>query len=198
MSAERVAVLVLLGGTLGCAIVKSVQVEPDWDLKDRLRLKRLAVITAGPPSGASMPASVQQMWGLMARRYVNQKRDFIVKSDAPAGATAMTALCSSGIEGVLWLEPTLEQKGEGVEAQVSAKLSRCTDGAVAWQAQGAGSWESSDASLTEMTASYAAKLGAGVQPYVAPSFRLLKAVLDTLPNPELNDQDKDEKIALDE
>jgi probable lipoprotein (TIGR04455 family) len=37
-----------------------------------------------------------------------------------------------------------------------------------------------------------------VEPYVVPTYKLLQATLDTLPKPQLNDQDIDEKIELGE
>jgi probable lipoprotein (TIGR04455 family) len=47
-------------------------------------------------------------------------------------------------------------------------------------------------------AQYVQELGEEVAPYVVPSAKLLAATLDTLPSPELNDADKDEKIELGE
>ena len=42
------------------------------------------------------------------------------------------------------------------------------------------------------------ELGPEVEPYVAPSWRLLQATLDTLPRPVLTDEDVIEKIELGE
>jgi probable lipoprotein (TIGR04455 family) len=49
-----------------------------------------------------------------------------------------------------------------------------------------------------VSASYAREYGAEVEKYIAPAMNLLRPTLDTLPNPELNDADKDEKPLVDE
>lgn len=176
----------------GCATVKMSRVEPDWAANDQARVKRLAVVTAQAPG---VPDPVQALWSLLARRYVNQKRDFLAKVNATAATPQ--AQCA-GVEGVLWLVPDVKRAGNGVEASVDARLLRCSDGGTIWQAQAAGSWASRDDVLKETTAQYVTELGAAVEPFVAPSFRLLKAALDTLPNPKLNDEDVNEKIELGE
>jgi probable lipoprotein (TIGR04455 family) len=192
---RRLLLLLAAGGVLaGCSAVKHAQVRPDWATVDALRVKRLLVVTAPFTEGGEATA---QLWSRMARRTVNQRRDFIAKEEkALPSLEQATALCGEGIEGVLWLRPSLERKGSGVEARVNASLNRCVDGEAVWTAEAAGSWPSVDPEIEGTVASFAAGLDASVQPYAAPSFRLLKATLDTLPNPVLNEQDTDEKIEL--
>jgi probable lipoprotein (TIGR04455 family) len=209
---RRVALGLAMIASTGCATVKMTRLEPDYEATDKLKVKRLAVVTSVawhvPQQPTAEPEEkVRQLLSLMARRYVNQKRDFIVKKDVIGEPNAQAQgidvfmpqkLCEEGLEGILWLDPELKREGNGVEAKVSAQLIRCGDAVAIWESQGAGSWPSTDTLLTQYTAEYVTKLGPEVEPYVAPSFHLLKAVLDTLPNPTLTDEDKDEKIALDE
>jgi probable lipoprotein (TIGR04455 family) len=201
-----------LAATAGCATVKMTRLEPDYETTDKLKVKRLAVVTSVawhvPQRPVEEPEEkVRQLLSLIARRYVNQKRDFIVKKDVVAEPNAQAQgidvfmpqkLCEEGVEGVLWLDPELKREGSGVEAKINAQLIRCVDAVAIWETQGAGSWPSTDSLLTQYTADYVAKLGPEVEPYVAPSFHLLKAILDTLPNPLITDEDKDEKIAADD
>jgi probable lipoprotein (TIGR04455 family) len=204
--------LALTLAIFGCATVKMTRLEPDYDVTDKFRVKRLAVVTSvawhvpNHPDGEP-EEKVRQLLSLMARRYINQKRDFIVKKDAVGEPNAQAQgidvflpqrLCEDGVDGVLWLDPVLQRAGSGVEAQINAQLVRCGDSVAIWETKGAGSWPSSDELLKETTAEYVSKLGVEVEPFVAPSFHLLKAILDTLPNPQLTEQDKDEKIQLDD
>jgi probable lipoprotein (TIGR04455 family) len=197
----------------GCSAVKMYRLEPDYAAVDRAHVKRLTVVTSVArsfPFPSKGPLDdVLGLWSLMARRYVNQKRDtFIAKRDLVGHPTehweafdvfSPKAVCAEDIEGVLWLDPKFKRAANGVEAEVRAQLVRCGDGAVIWEAQGAGSWPSEDEHLKETTAQYVRKFGPEVGPYVAPTFHLLKAVLDTLPVPaELTDEEKDEKISLDD
>ncbi|MHB8877053.1 MAG: MXAN_6521/LA_1396 family lipoprotein [Myxococcaceae bacterium] len=190
------AVLAAALAAPGCSAVKMHRVRPDYEQVDKTRTKRLVVVTQPLPDGQE---KVGQLFSLVARRYVNQKRNFIVKKDlAQAGAFQPAALCGEGLEGVLWLQPTLKRAGEGVEASVRAMLLRCSDGQEVWAADAGGSFASTDELLKQVTADYAAELGAEVTAYVAPAFNLLRPTLDTLPDPVLTDDDVTEKIELGE
>ena len=162
-------------------------------------MKRLAVVTQPLPEGKQ---DVGDLWSLVARRYVNQNRDFIARANVALPGTpedpSFKGLCVDGIEGVLWLSPDVKRAGKGVEAALKAQLLRCRDGQEVWAAESAGSWPSEDERYKEITVQYGEELGAGITPYVGPTFRLLSATLDTLPRPKLSDADIEEKIELGE
>lgn len=181
----------------GCSTVKMHRLRSDYETVDRPRVKRLVVVTQPLPEGN---AKLGELWGLLARRYVNQKRDFIARESRAGEGSAFDpqAHCGEGVEGVLWLEPHVKRQGSGVEASTRARLFRCTDGEEVWAAEGGGSWPSADSQMTEVTAHYVAEVGPEVEPYVAPFQHVLAPVLDTLPNPLLTEDDKTEKIELGE
>ena len=183
----------------GCATVKSQRLRADYDTVDRKQVKRLAVVTQPFPQGQQY---VGDLWSLIARQWLNQNRDYLVKANTslperPTDATFKDQ-CVEGIEGVLWLEPQVKRVGDGAEVAVKAQLLRCRDGQEVWAAESAGSWDSTDKKYSERKEQYVKELGQDVEPYVVPSYKLLVATLDTLPNPELNEADKDEKIDLGE
>lgn len=190
----RSALILTLLVATGCSAVRNVHVRPDYEQVDRTKTLRLAVVTAPMPAGDEQ---VGLLWSEIARRYVNDKRDFIASVQRTA-TVLPDDVCQPPLEGVLHLEPTVERQGAGVEAEVKATLFRCSDREVIWSAEGAGSWKSDDDLFTDTTAVYVERYGEGVRPYVAPSFRLLRAVLDTLPHPAITDDDAVmEKIELD-
>jgi len=210
MKTARLPLAAVLLAATACSTVKSYHLSPDWD-GDRLKMKHLAAVTAVAwqvPNRELVqpPQSVRGLISLMARRYVNQKRNFIVKANLEAvpnsqskeGVTLFVpqSVCVDGLDGVLWLDPKLSVQGTGVEAEIDAQLIRCSDGGVVWEAKGGNSWESVDPLLKETTAEYVSRFGPEVGPYVAPTFRLLKALLDTLPNVDLSDEETAEKIEL--
>ncbi len=138
----------------------------------------------------------------MARRYVNQKRDFLVKqehADALATEVPNASVCGGddAIEGVLRLTPRLQPKDGGFEVELTGTLQRCADGREAWRATAAGSFPSKDERLVEVTAIYVQEFGAAVEPFIAPAFNVLRPLLDTLPQPALTEADLDEKLTLD-
>lgn len=182
-----------------CSTVQSVQVRPDYEQVDRVQTVRVAVLTAPLPANN---ASLARMWSLMAQRYANLHRDFLAQPATvavalPASATPGTDHCDAPVQGVLHLIPGTRLVGSDVELSVTATLSRCRDGEVIWSARGAGTWASEDKELVEVSRRYIAELGPSVAPYVAPTFRLLRDVLGTLPKPKLTrDKDVTDKIEL--
>jgi len=177
----------------GCSVVKMSRVSPDWEGTDRHRVKRLLVLTAPYPAGDE---KVAQMWSALAARHVDLKRNFIIlEKSAEDEAGSPTSLCEGNpFDGVLWLQPEAKQNGAGAEVSVQGRLFRCADGAEMWAVDAAGSWPSQQAKLKETTSQYVQEFGPSVEPYVAPSYQLLQAALDTLPDPVLTEDEQVEKI----
>ena len=197
MSWSRAAALpltVLVAGA-ACSPVTQVHVRPDYEQVDQRRTHRIKVVTAPLPTPQ---AEVGQLWSLQAARYMNHHRDFIAWK-AEAHASVPADACSDDSEAVLHLESArAEVAGASVELQVRGLLSRCSDGAAIWSANIEGAWPSDDDQLQGLTASYIRELGDVVAPWAAPSFRMVRLLLDTLPKPVLEDDDKvREKIELD-
>ncbi|NTX11657.1 MXAN_6521/LA_1396 family lipoprotein [Myxococcus sp. CA056] len=199
MRMMRWAPLLGLGLLAGCSAVKTHRVRGDYAQVDRKATKRLVVVAQPLPD--EKPA-VGELWSLIARQWVNQNRDFIVKDNVALPGrpsdTTFKGLCVEGVEGVLWLDPSVSLKGDGAEAEVKAQLLRCTDGQEVWAAKAAGSWSSRDEDYAARVTKFSEELGEEVAPYVVPTTKLLAATLETLPNPELTEADKDEKIELGE
>ena len=176
-----------------CSTVSQVHIRPDYEQVDRSQTFRLEVLISPLPEGSE---ALGRMWSLMAGRYVNHHRDFIAGA-ARASADLPEDLCGGGIEGVLHLRPEVRPDGDGYALGVHGRLFRCRDRETIWSATGAGSWPSDDPQLVEMTRAYGAELGEQIQAHVAPTFRLLRALLDTLPRPVLTrDEDVMDKIEL--
>jgi probable lipoprotein (TIGR04455 family) len=180
-----------------CSVVKMARLEDNWQTTDRLTLKRVAVVVQPLPGGDQ---KVGEMFARLARRYVHQKKEFLMVSDVARAAPPpdKAADCVEHVDGVLWLMPETKPSGDGFELDVKAKLLRCSDWQEVWASEGGGSFVSKDEGLKEVAAAYGREFGDGVEPYVAPTMRLLRPMLDTLPNPQLTSADQDEKMTLDE
>lgn len=195
--ARAAVVAALAASAAGCSVVRHHHVRPDWPAEDQRRVRRLAVLVHPLPAG---DAKAGEVFARVARRYVNMKRDFLVKHEVVAAEAPQPATLCGGderIEGVLTLAVDLRRVGEGFEATLRARLARCDDLREAWSAESAGSFPSRDDGLREVTDLYARELGPEAAPYVAPAMNLLRPTLDTLPRPELDDEAKDEKLSLD-
>jgi probable lipoprotein (TIGR04455 family) len=189
--------VVLLLALSSCSIVKAARIRDDWAQADQRAVRRLVVVVQPLPEGNQKAG---EAFARIARRYVNQKRDFLVKKEVVLSeAPKLAELCGGedAIEGVLFLKPSLKAAGSGFEAELSGALARCTDGREAWTGQAAGSFPAKDPGLVEVTANYVQELGPEVDRYVPPAMNLLRPLLDTLPQPILTEADVDEKLTLD-
>ncbi len=191
----RSSLLALPLALAACSAVRHASVRPDYPQEDRTRTVRLVVVVAPLPAGRE---DLGALWGRMARRWANHHRDFIVKGDRAAPELPEDA-CGEGIEGVLHLAPEVGRAGGDVSVSVRARLSRCRDGQTVWEAEAAGTWPSEDEHLVRLSDRYATELGEEARPHVAPTFRLLRETLATLPRPYLaTDDDVMEKIEMGE
>lgn len=188
------AALALLAAT-GCGVVQGVTIRDDYDAAYKKSLLRLAVVTAPLPAGDPEAGA---MWSKMARRYTNHHRDFIAKREL-SGPTIPEGACADGIDGLLHLAPQVTRADGGAEIEVTGRLTRCADGVEIWRAEVSGSWPSDDPNVSTVIEEYGEEHGDGVRPLIAPSFHALRALLDTLPRPVLEDDDDImEKIELGE
>jgi len=121
---------------------------------------------------------------MMARKYVNAHRDFIVVQDR-AEETVPADACGERIEGVLLLAGRADRRGDLVEAAVTARLVRCRDREEIWQTRAAGTWSTADADLVEARRHWVSQSAPVVEPYVVATYRLLTDVLTTLPHPAM-------------
>lgn len=194
---KRLLVLVPLLLSPACAVVKASHLRDDWTKGDQQLLRRVAVVVQPLPAGNQKAG---ETFARIARRYVNMKRDFLVKQEVvQAEPVKPEAICGTDehIEGILFLHVTMTGNGGGFETELKAALARCPDLREAWTAEAAGSFPSKDEGLKEITGVYVRELGADAEAYVAPAMNVLRPALDTLPQPLLNEDDRTEKMSLD-
>ena len=180
----------------GCSVVRMSRVRDDWPSAHASKVKRLTVVIQPAPGGQQKAG---EAWARIVRRYVNMKRDFLVRAElVQAEPVELTAACVDGSEGVLFLKPTVTPVGDGFEASVEAKLSRCGDGLELWAGEAGGSFPTTDPKLIEVTASYGKEYAPEVEKYVPLAMNLLRPLLDTLPQPVLTPEEEEEKVTVDE
>lgn len=170
------------------------QLRADYDDIDRQHVARVAVVATPLPNDDALQG---KLWSLLARRYINQHRDFIVKNHSAAPTLQRDAACT-GQDGVLVLQVSARPKGGDVAIELRAQLLRCRDGEEVWSGSVRGSWPSAEPNVGELRAHYAAEVGEAIEPFVAPAFYALRALLETLPQPVLDDAAQMEKIELGE
>lgn len=190
---QRIVAISLAVATLTSACGASVKswVREDYAAQDQSQVKHLALQVRG------LPAEQQRLWYLMARRYINQHRNFILRPAELAHEATLGVACA-GQEGVLGLDVAQALKGSDVALQVQGRIQRCRDGQEVWTGSVQGAWSSDEATVAELKAHYVKELGEAIAPFVAPAFLAIKALVATLPQPVITGDDEMEKIELGE
>lgn len=188
--------LALLAAALlqGCTI-ESYYLSDSWESQDRLQLKRTFVLIDAPPG---TPEPFVELAGRIARRYVNLKKDFLVLGNAPAQPEPSAALAETDGQLLLAFSEVRLDDAADLRLRVKAQLLRAQDRSVVWEVVASRSDEPANEDLSRLIQRYVRELGPEVELYVAPTFILMKRVFDTLPSPELTDEDIDAKIMLDD
>jgi probable lipoprotein (TIGR04455 family) len=189
--------LVALLGT-GC-VVKSVYVKPDFSATDRLTLKRLSVHATAVP-GTPSPTQAGALLARIARRYVHEHKDYIVVGDgALEGAERWRSRCAGKVQGVVRILATkIVEDARKLSLDFSADLLRCDTGATVWRVVIRDRHRKSDDDLRELASVYKREFGAIAESLAAPFFVAVKAAFESLPSPQLTDEETMEKISAGE
>jgi len=187
--------IVLLGVLVSaCSPIRSAWLRGDWDIRQADRVKRIQVLVSPLPEGRE---DLGELWGTMAREYINEHLDFLVYSAQWTAEPNRSASCVAPLEGLLILQPNTEPRNQSIRVRVEAELYSCKEQQPLWKVSAQLTAKRKDPLFKATAAAYAERFGEPVRDYVAASFRLLQQVADRLPKPRLTEADIDEKIDLD-
>ena len=88
-------------------------------------------------------------------------------------------------------------KDNKVQLDLTGELYNCSSKVLLWKAGASGTELSDNPDLKELTVEYEKKYGNTAQIFASPAFVLIQDMIETVPNPELSDDEIDIKIKLD-
>lgn len=185
------ALIVLLNTTAACSAVQSVYVQPGYDIHQPSVIKRIAVVGWAPAAQPGLDAVLSHVTADL----IKLRKNYLVHT---VGIVKQSwAETCDKLEGVLAVRTLrlLPQEGN-VTLALTAELYDCRDGAMVWRAAGERRGKSADADLASLTDVYRRELGAAAETYAAPAFALVQQLIESLPDPILNDDDVLEKIEI--
>jgi probable lipoprotein (TIGR04455 family) len=95
----------------------------------------------------------------------------------------------------MWVERA-DAAEEHVDLEITGELRRCSDKSVVWSATAHASGKSRNRSLKNLVQNYVEKHGNQAEVYAAPAFKVIEAIVEAMPNPELTEDELMEKIDL--
>ena len=155
-------------------------------------IKRIVILSR--PS--SQDRDLAGLIGAMTRDVIRTNRNYLVYGTVSADRDAAEA-CKIR-DGVLKMSlARADAAGGSVALEIAGELCRCSDQSVVWSATARGTGKSRNRSLKNLVQNYVEQHGRLAEVYAAPAFNLLKDIVETMPNPELTEEELMEKIDLD-
>ncbi len=181
---------VALLATAGCAsAIDSKYLLAGYDGGHDDAVKRITVAAwATDPKLAELAAAI-------GTDFVKLRKDYLVYPPVVLGRDIGEACAER--DGVLVIRVLAAHEADDeASARLSAELYRCSNGQLVWRAEGADEEEMDDEDLTHLTEVYVRNMGPLARRYAAVLFVLTQELMQSLPNPTLNDDEVLERIEL--
>lgn len=171
----------------------------DWDEKYNLKRIHVYNITNLKNNNANL------LFRNIAKSYIKNRREYLVRGTSiPSGKRVTSSMVRStcrsnkGLEGVLVNRLTkIGQNKREVKLRADSILYRChAKGKIVWQSIVEDSYSVKDDGIKVTVDSYVSEHGEEIRSLVAPMFHLTRVLYESLPDPELNEKDIEEKIEL--
>jgi probable lipoprotein (TIGR04455 family) len=154
-------------------------------------VKRIVIISEPSPQNKDLTGLISAI----ARDLIRTNRNYLVYGTLSTEREVVEA-CKTR-DGVLkmWVGRA-DAVGEHIDLEITGELRRCSDNAVIWSATARNSGKSRNRSLKNLVQSYVEEYGNQAEVYAAPAFNIIEDIVETMPNPELTEDELMEKIDL--
>jgi probable lipoprotein (TIGR04455 family) len=154
-------------------------------------IKRIVIISEPSPQNKDLAGLISAM----TRDLIKTNRNYLVYGTVSTEREVAEA-CKTR-DGVLKMRvDKADAAGERIDLEMTGELRRCSDNSVIWSATAGASGKSRNRSLNNLVQNYVEEYGNQAEVYAAPAFDIIKDIVETMPNPELTEDELMEKIDL--
>jgi probable lipoprotein (TIGR04455 family) len=154
-------------------------------------IKRIVIMSTSSPRNRDLVGLINAM----TRDLIKTNRNYLVYGTVSTEREAAEA-CETR-EGVLTMSvDRADAVGEHIALEMTGELRRCSDSSVVWSATARASGKSRNRSLKNLIQNYVEEYGKQAEVYAAPAFNVIEDIVETMPNPELTEDELMEKINL--
>jgi probable lipoprotein (TIGR04455 family) len=154
-------------------------------------IKRIVIISKSSPQNRDLVGLINAM----TRDLIKTNRNYLVYGTVSTEREGVEA-CETR-EGVLTMSlDRADAAGEHIALEITGELRRCSDRSVVWSATARASGRSRNRSLKNLIQNYVEEFGKQAEVYAAPAFNVIEDIVETMPNPELTEDELMEKINL--
>lgn len=175
----------------GCSTVGGSYISDGYDDDPLRMIKHVSILVCVPDDRNGIAPLVLDI----ASDMIRLKTNYFVHN-----AKVVTADWKGQVpqtEGVIIFTVTgYEAAGQKIRLEMKSELFRCSDLKILWSATGRAGKRSDDSNLRELTSVYAEKHTAAAKLFAAPLFIIIQDFVDIMPDPELTDEEIDQRIRL--
>jgi len=154
-------------------------------------IKRIVIISKSSPQNRGLAGLISAM----TRDLIRTNRNYLVYGTISTEREVAEA-CKIH-DGVLKMSvDRADAVGEHIDLQITGELRRCSDKSVVWSATARASGRSRNRSPKNLVHNYVEKHGNQAGVYAAPAFNIIEDIVESMPNPELTEDELTEKIDL--
>jgi len=177
--------------SFACTSVRRQYILKNYTNNPGQMVKRIVIISKPFPQEKDLAGLVSAM----TRDLIKTNRNYLVYGTLSTEREVAEA-CKTR-DGVLkmWVDRA-DAVGEHIDLEITGELCRCSDNAVVWSATARNSGKSRNRSLKNLVQSYVEEYGNQAEVYAAPAFNIIEDLVETMPNPELTEDELMEKIDL--
>ena len=177
--------------SFACTSVRRQYILKDYTRNPGQMVKRIVIISKPSPQEKDLAGLVSAM----TRDLLKTNRNYLVYGTLSTEREVAEA-CKTR-DGVLkmWVGRA-DAVGEHIDLEITGELRRCSDHSAVWSATGRASSKWRNRSLQNLVQSYVEEYGHQAEVYAAPAFNIIEDLVETMPNPELTEDELMEKIDL--
>jgi probable lipoprotein (TIGR04455 family) len=177
--------------SFACTSVRHRFIVEDYKKNPGQMIKRIVIISDPFPQNRDLAGLV----GAMTRDLIKTNKNYLVYGTASTEREVGEA-CKT-LDGVLRMSVSrADAAGGRIDLEITGELRRCSDKSAVWNATARASGKSRSRSLENLVQNYVKKYGDLAEVYAAPTYNILQDIVETMPNPELTEDELMEKIDL--
>jgi probable lipoprotein (TIGR04455 family) len=177
--------------SFACTSVRRQFILKDYTKNPGQMVKRIVIISEPSPQNKNLAGLIRAM----TRDLIKTNRNYLVYGTLSTDREVAEA-CKTR-DGVLKMRVgRADAVGEHIDLEITGELRRCSDNSAVWSATARNSGKSRNRSLKNLVQSYVEEYGNQAEVYAAPAFNIIEDLVETMPNPELTEDELMEKIDL--
>jgi len=180
--------------TVNCSAINSVYVRDKYTDDSSAMIKKVIVVVKIPEKYPELAPLISNI----AADIIKLKTNYLVYDYKTTTSENITQDCNKNTEGIfIFSIQHAEIKKNKIFLDLKSELYNCSTKELIWLVHAIKTTESDNTDLKELTIGYEKKYNNSAAIFAAPAFIVIQDIIESVPDPDLSDDEVDIKIKLD-